>query len=68
MLTKCHRWNFEAQEDGVYACKGSHEKGEKCDYGKLSPFELVDIINEMRSRIIEYEAKLKLITNQSIRR
>ncbi|MGD9157166.1 MAG: hypothetical protein PVG39_02045 [Desulfobacteraceae bacterium] len=63
MPAKCHRWNFEADDENVYACQNLHEKGEKCDYEKLSPYEIVKIIDEMRAEIIKIEAKLKLITS-----
>lgn len=31
------RWNFDEREDGIYCCKGDHEKYEPCDYQKLTP-------------------------------
>ena len=57
---KEHRWNFEEAEDGVSVCKGEHEKGQPCVYEKLSPFEVVGIINKMRSKLLNIEYTQKL--------
>ncbi len=48
---KYSRYNFEATDTCVTVCKDEHNKGQPCEYEELSPHEIVDIINDMRSMI-----------------
>lgn len=49
---KYARWNFEANDDAVSVCKDEHDKGQPCEYVELSPHEIVEILNDMRSQIL----------------
>jgi len=49
------RLNFEASESGVTVCRDLHDKGQPCEYEELSPYEVLDIINQMRSKLIRVE-------------
>jgi len=48
---KYHLWNFEATDTGITVCKDEHDKGQPCEYKDLSPHEVVDILNDMKSLI-----------------
>ena len=50
---KYHRWNFEATDTGIVACKDEHDKGQPCEYEELPPIEILKIINDMRSTILK---------------
>lgn len=43
-ISNIRRWNFEAKEDGVYVCKGEHEKHEGCTNELLSNEEIVKLL------------------------
>lgn len=46
------RWNFEATEDAITVCRDHHQKGQPCEYEELSTYEVVDIINDLRSKLL----------------
>jgi len=58
MIKEKRRWNFEAREDGVYVCKGDHANTDCCQMEKLTQYEIVDILNELRAECLEYEAQM----------
>lgn len=60
------RWNFEANEDGVTVCKDEHDKGQPCEYEELSSYEVVEIINNMRSKLIRAELALNQLKTLEI--
>ena len=31
-----HRWNFQERDDGLYACRHLHDKGQPCEYERLT--------------------------------
>lgn len=31
-----HRWNVEVRDDGVYFCRGLHERAAACDWEQLN--------------------------------
>ena len=53
----CKRWNFEASESGLRVCRDMHDKGQPCEYEELSPYETLDIINQLILKIIKLEIK-----------
>lgn len=55
------RWNFEATDDGVVVCRDTHEKGDKCEYERMHPAEVVQLLNEYRARILELERLASLM-------
>jgi hypothetical protein len=53
-MTDIHRWNFEDGGDGIIlVCKNLHDKGEKCEYERLT----VTDAEAMISRISVLEVK-----------
>lgn len=61
-----HRWNFELGDDELLVCRNDHDKGDKCHYESLTLDETLEIINQLRSTIIELEARLKSIETASL--
>ena len=55
---KYRRWNFEATDDTVTVCYGDHDKGQPCEYEELSPHEVVEILNDMRSELLRRQPHL----------
>jgi hypothetical protein len=58
---KYRRFNFEATDSHVTVCRDNHEKGQPCEYEELSPYEVVDILNDMRSSLLKVESLLEKI-------
>lgn len=56
------RWNYEATDTEVLVCREYHEKGEKCQYERMHPAEIVQMLNTYRSRILELERLVALRT------
>ena len=52
-IEEYRRWNFEVREDQAYVCYGCHEKSSGCVWVPLSGRELIDIVNDLRSIILE---------------
>lgn len=63
MLVKYRRYNFEATDTHVTVCRDNHEKGQPCEYEELSPYEAVDILNDMRSSLLRVEAAVKVVSD-----
>ena len=59
---ECARWNFEASDAQLLVCRNLHDKGDDCDYQPLHPAEALQIINELRSRLLEHLARAALST------
>ena len=51
-MLKYRRWNFEPTDTTVTVCRDEHDKGQPCVYEELSPREVVDIIEDMRSKLL----------------
>jgi hypothetical protein len=58
--TDYRRWNFDADDDGVMACPGNHDKHEPCRMAHICHHETLSILNAMRAQIIALEAARKL--------
>jgi len=54
------RWNFEADDESVMVCRGQHERSDACEYERLSSHQVLEILNSLRSRVLELEARIKL--------
>lgn len=52
-------WNFEADDESLMVCRGGHENSEHCEahMERLSPHETLEIINSLRSKALELEAR-----------
>ncbi len=61
--TEIGRWNFEADDDGLLVCRGLHESGEHCEahMERLSPHEVLEIVNAMRAQLLHVDAVLKTL-------
>lgn len=55
------RWNFDADDDGVFVCKGLHESSDHCEahMERMSPHEVLEVLNTMRAQALRLEAELK---------
>lgn len=62
MPAKCHKWNFEIEGDNVLVCKGDHEKETSCQYEKLTPSQIIELIHELRSKIFVLELDILRLT------
>lgn len=52
------RWNFEATDNDVLVCRALHEKGEECEYEKMSPAEIVELLETYRRRTLKLQQVL----------
>lgn len=57
---ECARWNFDATDTAIVVCKNLHDKGEKCEYEEMHPASVLQIINDLRSRVLEHTARAAL--------
>lgn len=55
MTLEERKWNFEATGDSIYVCRDLHEKGDKCDYEKMTVQEVLELIEKFRSTILDME-------------
>lgn len=55
-VPECARWNFDdvhgQEASGIVICKDLHDKGDRCKYKSLAPSEVLAIINDLRSRLL----------------
>ena len=49
ILDRCRRWNFEATDSGIMVCRDHHDKGQPCEYERMSPQEAVQLIEDLKS-------------------
>lgn len=47
-MRRYKRWDFSSTEEGIIACDGEHEKGQKCSHNVLSIEETLEVILEMQ--------------------
>jgi len=66
-VTKYSRWNFQVSDDELLVCKGEHDKHDECIYQKLDVNEILDILNDMRSRLISYDSVANSLVNLIVR-
>lgn len=52
ILDAIRRWNFEPGDSGVWVCRDDHDKGQPCRLEKMTPAEIVQIIEDLRSAAI----------------
>jgi len=50
--------NYEVRDDGIYCCFNFHEKGEKCEYEKLSNEAIEGLLQDYRKEIARLQAAL----------
>ncbi|GEM_PF-5830347 len=58
---KYARWDFEATDSGLTVCKHNHDKGQPCEYEDLTPHETLEILNDMRSKLLRVSFLLQQI-------
>jgi hypothetical protein len=58
----CARWNFEATDSSLLVCRDHHDKGDDCDYRPMHPAEVLELVNDLRSRLLHLRV---LIDNDS---
>lgn len=59
-----HRWNFDATDDSVTACRGEHDDSAPCVFKPISPHEALQIINQLRGQVQELSAKNNSLTQE----
>lgn len=52
---KSARWNFEASDTHILVCKNHHEPGAPCEYERMHPAEVLELLDEYRARVLELE-------------
>lgn len=52
------RLNFDADDEGLLICWGRHEKAMPCEYERLNPHEVLKLIEQMRSELLNLRAKV----------
>ena len=57
-----HRWNFDADDQGLMVCRGDHGKAPACQMDRLSPYESLEVINSLRAEVSRLRAAVKLIS------
>lgn len=54
---ECYRWNFEANESALLVCRNDHDKGDTCDMRPMHPADVLSLVNDLRARVLNAEAK-----------
>ena len=49
ILRRIRRWNFEPGESRVFVCRDEHEKGLPCQLEPMTPAEIVELIEDLRT-------------------
>ena len=58
---KYRRLNFEATDTHVTVCRDNHDKGQPCEYEEMTAYEVVDMLDDIRSKLLRAEAALEKI-------
>ncbi|MEE9315993.1 MAG: hypothetical protein V3U97_02680 [bacterium] len=59
---KYTRWNFDAYDEGILVCRDNHEKGQPCESEDLSPYEVLEILDDMRAELLRMKMLLESVT------
>lgn len=53
----CWRWNFDANDTELLVCRNDHGKGEGCNMQPMHPADVLALVNDLRSRVMNAEAE-----------
>lgn len=59
------RWNFDATDTDIVVCRDNHDKGDKCEYERMHPAEVLQLLNQYRARILELERLAALMVHNA---
>ncbi|MFY9326480.1 MAG: hypothetical protein WAO76_00430 [Georgfuchsia sp.] len=59
------RWNFDATDTDIVVCRDKHDKGDKCEYERMHPEEVLQLLNQYRARILELDRLAALMVHNA---